>query len=269
MGICPRWSMAILPASMSQQVTSLPMSANPAPATSPTYPVPMTHIFMTAREANTAALPRKVGVIEPGQMTGPASFSVTLAVLLLTGAVAAAPKSLGVVGRVSVEGGVINDAFALDDSGRTLAWVETTGAGAVRMHIAPVTSGWSGTTVDLTDFTVTPERIHFLGGQWIVVASEGERRAAAVVSGSKLGARIGPFGEGLVSAVGGKKFVTVTERNEPAGRRFTIAAYRPGGGLLAQKQLAVGPEGDIAGKGLGFIGFTSGYLQALVKKPGA
>jgi hypothetical protein len=173
-----------------------------------------------------------------------------------------------VVGRVSVEGGVINDAFALDDAGHTLGWIETTGAGAVRMHVAPVTSGWSGSTVDLTDFTVTPERVHFVGGQWIVVASEGEKRAAAVVSGRKLGARIGPFGEGLVSAVGGKKFVTVTERSEPTGRRFTIAAYRPGGGLLAQKQLAIGPEGEITGKGLGFIGFTSGYLQALVKKPG-
>ena len=34
------------PASMSPQMTSLPMSAKPAPATRPTYPVPMTQIFM-------------------------------------------------------------------------------------------------------------------------------------------------------------------------------------------------------------------------------
>jgi hypothetical protein len=201
-------------------------------------------------------------------MIGRETLVIALAAVLFGGSVSAAPRSLAVVGRVSVEGGVINDAFALDDAGRTLAWVETTGAGQVRMHIAPVTSGWSGSTVNLTDFTVTPERIHFVGGQWIVVASEGERRVAAVVSGSKLGAPIGPFGEGLVSAVGGKKFVTVTERTQAEERRFTIAAYRPGGGLLAQKQIAIGPEGDIAGKGLGFIGFTSGYLQALVKKPG-
>jgi hypothetical protein len=201
-------------------------------------------------------------------MIGRETLVIALAAVLFGGSVSAAPRSLAVVGRVSVEGGVINDAFALDDAGRTLAWVETTGAGQVRMHIAPVTSGWSGSTVNLTDFTVTPERIHFVGGQWIVVASEGERRVAAVVSGNKLGARIGPFGEGLVSAVGGKKFVTVTERTQAEERRFTIAAYRPGGGLLAQRQIAIGPEGDIAGKGLGFIGFTSGYLQALVKKPG-
>lgn len=195
------------------------------------------------------------------------SFAVVLAAVL-SAAAPAVGKPLAVVGRIVVEGGVINDAFALDDAGRTLAWIETTGAGSVRMHVGPATGG-RGSVVELTDFTVTPERIHFLGGQWIVVASEGERRSAAIVSGHKLGPRIGPFGDGLVSDVGGKKFVTVTERTEPAGRRFTIAAYRAGGGLVAQKQLSVGPEGEIAGKGLSFIGFTNGYLQALVKKPGA
>src|SRR3954468_15582552 len=200
-------------------------------------------------------------------MTRRGLFPIAL-MAALAGSANGAAKPLALVGRVAVEGGVINDAFALDDGGRTLAWVETTGAGSVRMHVGPATGG-RGTIVELTDFTVTPEKIHYLGGQWIVVASEGERRSAAVVSGRKLGARIGPFGEGLISDLGGKKFVTVTERTEAAGRRFTIAAYRPGGGLVAQKQLSVGPEGEIAGKGLGFIGFTSGYLQALVKKPGA
>jgi hypothetical protein len=197
------------------------------------------------------------------------SAAIALVTIVSAGELRAAPRALTVVGRVTVEGGVIDDAFALDDSGRNLAWVETTGAGNVRMHVGPAPFGGGGTVVELTDFTVSPERILYLGGQWIVVATEGDRRSAAVVSGHKLGTRIGPFSEGLVSELGGKKFVTVTERTEATGRRFTIAAYRPGGGLVAQKQLSVGPEGEIAGKGLGFIGFTNGYLQALVKKPGA
>jgi hypothetical protein len=63
--------------------------------------------------------------------------------------------------------------------------------------------------------------------------------------------------------------VTVTERGRDGGRAFTIAAYRPGGALIAQKQLAVGAAGEIAGtEGLSFIGFVNGYQQALVKKPG-
>src|SRR5438309_8673730 len=44
MGISPRLSASILRSSMSQQMTSLPKSASPAPVTRPTYPVPMTAI---------------------------------------------------------------------------------------------------------------------------------------------------------------------------------------------------------------------------------
>jgi hypothetical protein len=186
---------------------------------------------------------------------------------LLAGSARATAKPLAVVGRISVESGMINDAFALDDAGQSLAWVETTAEGSVRLHVGPAT-GARSSTVEITDFTVAPERILSLGGQWFVVASEGERRAAAVVAGHKLAARIGPFGEGLVSDLGGKKFVTVTERTENAGRSFTIAAYRPGGSLVAQKRLTVGAAGELSGTNLGFIGFVNGYLQALVKKPG-
>src|SRR3569833_2214683 len=39
---------SIFDLSRSQQATSYPMSENPAPATKPSYPVPMTHIFMAA-----------------------------------------------------------------------------------------------------------------------------------------------------------------------------------------------------------------------------
>src|SRR4051794_40910146 len=49
MGITPFLRPSILAWSTSQQTTSFPMSENPAPATSPTYPVPMTQIFMARR----------------------------------------------------------------------------------------------------------------------------------------------------------------------------------------------------------------------------
>jgi hypothetical protein len=193
-------------------------------------------------------------------------WSIAFALGLST---AAQGKPLTVVGQVTTKDGVIDDAFALDDGGRTLAWIETTGAGSARMHIGPATGG-AGQIVDLTDFTVAPEHIYFIGGQWFVVASEGERKAAAVVAGRKIAANIGPFDDALVSRRGGPRLVTVTARgNEAEGRSFTIAAYRPGGTLVAQKKLTVGPEGEIAGSpGLAFIGFTDSYLQALVKKPG-
>src|SRR5215475_4063161 len=46
MGILPARSVRIFAPSLSTQITSLPLSAKQAPATSPTYPVPMTAIFI-------------------------------------------------------------------------------------------------------------------------------------------------------------------------------------------------------------------------------
>src|SRR5215831_1100273 len=47
MGTSPALKARIFFSSMSAQMTSLPESANPVPATNPTYPVPMMAIFMT------------------------------------------------------------------------------------------------------------------------------------------------------------------------------------------------------------------------------
>src|SRR5689334_3168687 len=46
MGILPARSIRTLASSLSTQTTSLPLSAKHAPATSPTYPVPTTAIFI-------------------------------------------------------------------------------------------------------------------------------------------------------------------------------------------------------------------------------
>src|SRR5689334_913716 len=141
------------------------------------------------------------------------------AALSLTTGASAAPKKLGLAVRVTSDGGVINDAFALDDSGKTLAWSDTLADGGVRMHVGPAEGG-PFSTIELTDFTVSPERVFSVGGQWVVVASEGERRTAAVVSGRKLAARIGPFSDGVVASQGGKRFVTFTEHPGSDGQTF-------------------------------------------------
>src|SRR5262245_46660196 len=129
--------------------------------------------------------------------------------LVLAMAGVAQAKPLAVVGHFAVENGIIQDALALDDGGRTLAWIESTGAGRVSLHLDPATGG-HGPTVDLTDFTVQPERVAFVGGSWFVVANEGERRSAMVVGSHRIGTRIGPFDDGLVVEQGGRRFVTVT-----------------------------------------------------------
>ena len=53
---CPGSAPRILAASLSTQMTALPVSAKQAPTTSPTYPVPMTAIFMRAPTSRTKLL---------------------------------------------------------------------------------------------------------------------------------------------------------------------------------------------------------------------
>src|SRR5437762_5540685 len=52
MGMRPAWRAAIFSVSVSTQITSLPRSANTAPVTRPTYPVPTTQMFMRAVAQN-------------------------------------------------------------------------------------------------------------------------------------------------------------------------------------------------------------------------
>src|SRR5262249_44590174 len=67
MGTSPALRVRIFFSSMSAQMTSLPESANPVPATNPTYPVPMMAIFMTqtlseSAHARLVAVARLVGL---------------------------------------------------------------------------------------------------------------------------------------------------------------------------------------------------------------
>lgn len=180
-------------------------------------------------------------------------------------------KELKQVGKVTVDDGVINDALALDDGGGKLGWIHTDGKGNLRLHVGPATGkgGKAGQTVDLTKFTVVPERVYSLGSSWVVVANEGERKAA-FVAGGKLKNQAGPFADCLVSTARGKAFVTFTEHGgKGGGRSIDIASYRPDGGLGGSKQVTIGPDGKLGGTGdLTFVGFTNGYLQALVRKAG-
>src|SRR3954470_3149472 len=74
----PRLSPSIFWASRSQQVTSFPMSANRAPATSPTYPVPMTEIFMPIAYHEPDAMNVSVMLLAAGRSTRLGALGLTL-----------------------------------------------------------------------------------------------------------------------------------------------------------------------------------------------
>ena len=189
--------------------------------------------------------------------------------LVLGAAPAGAAPALRQIAEIAVDDGVIHEAFAFADGGARLAYVKTDSKGRTQLHVgAP--GGGKMTTTDITSFTRDPERIVFLDGHWFVIANEGARRAAVVGPTGRLENELPAFGEGVVSNVRGRSFVTATDKGDtPAGHAYSIVAYRPNGAQLGSKLVTIGPDGTLAGsQGLVFVAFSGGYLQALVKKPG-
>src|SRR5712691_659347 len=61
MGMRPAWRAAIFSVSVATQITTLPRSANTAPVTRPTYPVPTTEMFMRAVAKNYSKVAPRAG----------------------------------------------------------------------------------------------------------------------------------------------------------------------------------------------------------------
>lgn len=190
-----------------------------------------------------------------------------LIVGLVPGGLAAAPE-MKQVGQVAADDGVIHEAFAFADGGARLAYARTDAKGKTYLHVGP--PGGKTSATDISSFSHEPEKILFVGGSWFVISNEGSRRAAVVGPGGRLDRQIGSFGDCFISNVGGKAFVTVTDKGETSsGHAYSIAGYRPNGAQLGSKLVTIGANGAIAGsQGLEFVAFSGGYLQALVKKPG-
>lgn len=180
----------------------------------------------------------------------------------------AAPKQLKPSGQVSVDEGMLSDAFALDESGSKLATIRITARGSVQLHVGP--PGGKQRRTDLTSFSATPEKIVSLAGSWFVISSENGRRAAVVDASGRLRRTTPSFDQCELSG-SPKAFVTVAERNEPGGdRRYSIEAFRPDGSTLMVKDVLVEGNGSIKGAGeVTFLGFTNSHFAAMVERPGA
>ncbi len=180
----------------------------------------------------------------------------------------AAPKPLKPAGKVVASGGLLQDAFALDESGTTLAAIQFTAKGTVELMVGR--PGGKPRVTDISSFSSTPEKILGLSGYWFVVSNEGRRRSVAIVDPrGKIGPTKQSFDDCELS-LSPKAFVAVSESNEPGGkRRFSIQAYRPDGGTLLLQDVVVDADGTIAGSGHAtFLGFTNSHLSAMVQRPG-
>jgi hypothetical protein len=197
-----------------------------------------------------------------------ASTLPSLLALLAAARVGAEPRSLKPSGKVTANEGVLQDAFALDETGGKLATIEVTGRGQVLLAIGP--PGGRAQIAEISSFTSTPERIVAVGGSWFVISNEGQRRAAIFDSSGKLRRTTQKFDDCEVSN-SPKAFVAVSERQEPGGnRRFSIQAYKPDGGTLMVEDVVVEGNGTVVGgDGATFLGFTNSHFSMMVEKPGA
>ena len=197
-----------------------------------------------------------------------AFFAVSVVALFAASFVEAAPKKLKPAGKVTADGGVLHEAFAFDEAGRTVATIQFTAAGAVQFRVGP--PGGKLRVSDISSFSATPEQIFALGRNWFVVSNEGRRRAAVIDASGRIRRTTQTFDQCELS-VSPKAFVAVSEENEPSGgRRFSIHAYKPDGSDLMVKDVLVDGSGTIAGSGgVTFLGFTNSHFAAMVERPGA
>lgn len=199
---------------------------------------------------------------------GRVALSLALGALLLVGPAAAAPKLLKPSGKVNVSDGVLQDAFAFDESGSKLATIQFTARGQVLLSVGP--PGGKAQLTEISSFTSTPERVLGVGGYWFVISNEGQRRAAIIDAAGHLRRTTQRF-DACELSLSPKAFVAVSERQEPGGkRRYSIQAYKPDGSTLMLQDVVVEGNGSLAGaEDETFLGFTDSHFSVMVEKPGA
>ncbi len=189
------------------------------------------------------------------------------AACLLGASATAAPKQLQPSSKVTATQGLLSQAFALDENGSKLAFIQFTPKGQVQIVIGP--PGGKQQIGDISSFTATPEKILGLSGYWFVVSNQGQRRAAIVDGAGKILHTTEAFDDCGLS-YSPKLFVTFSERREPGlTRRLSIRAYHPDGSAVMMKDVVIQADQTIVGSGgATFLGFTDSYLSAMVQKPG-
>jgi len=192
---------------------------------------------------------------------------MVLPLLGLASLAVAAPKVLKATGKIEAGDGMLHDAFAFDETGSKFAYIKFTTQGKVKLLLG--SPGGKPTEADIESFSSAPEKLLGLGGYWLVVSTEGQRRAAVVDAAGKIRRTTMAFDDCELSFAP-KAFVLFSERMEGGSRRYTINAMKPDGGTLMLQDVVLEGSNTIAGgNGASFLGFTNSHLQAMVQVPGA
>jgi hypothetical protein len=122
--------------------------------------------------------------------------------------------------------GFVDDAFAISDDGKSVAYLTTDGASAATLHLAPLPSGAESTVEGLPS---NVRALHWLGPDRVLVVSRaGDAETVTAQIYGKKGPgkeKIGPLIDVALTTVGGKPAVVGYGRNERKGVEHTLSAW--------------------------------------------
>jgi hypothetical protein len=168
--------------------------------------------------------------------------------------------------------GFIDDAFALRDDGRAIAYLITDGAEQVELHLAAIPSDKPETVLKnlhpgiVAVYWVSPSQV-------LLVTRQGEKATAQGYDEkgpTKL--KLGPFDDIALATVDGQSaWVTYTRGNKRGLTEHTIAAYRREDGKpISKKTLKEDAQGQLAHGGEPFkiLWWRQGYTSAATLEAG-
>jgi hypothetical protein len=149
-------------------------------------------------------------------------ISLVTAIVLVTSSALAAPTALQ---RLDAgHDGFIDDAYALRDDGKAVAYITTDGASAATLHLAEV----GGNNVNIAGAPIDASAVVWLSPTRVLVVrgTDGTSTAQAfTATGADKAKPIGPFGRFAFATIDGKRaFVTYT-RTEKRDVEHAIVAY--------------------------------------------
>jgi hypothetical protein len=153
-------------------------------------------------------------------------ISILSAVLLAAGGALAAPPAP--LQRFDTGGAAfIDDAYALRDDGKALAFITTDGATTATLHLADV----GGSDVQVAGAPVDAVAVAWLSPMRVLIVRghDGSSTAQAfTAAGADKARRVGPFGRFAFATIGGKRaFVTYTRSEKRGGVEHALVAYNP------------------------------------------
>lgn len=167
--------------------------------------------------------------------------------------------------------GFVDDAFAIRDDGKAVAYVITDGATTAQLRIAEI----GGVQSEVAGVPITVAQLHWLGpDRVLVVTRDAERQTVSGQVYTSKGAtkqKLGPADSITLATVGGKPAIVTYTRSEKRGIDHQLAAFdRATLKVLAKKVLHADGEGVIQHASGPFkpLWWHEGYATVAIQKAG-